>query len=176
MNWFLRLVNPLWEPKPSTEAAAPAEVLADKTRAILREVYFDLKYHTLARAISRLESQMIRHYAEPVLRRRLAHLYLDAGQPAKAGKYLYLVDNLGPIEQAAVAAFEKSVGCCPLNISRKLTPQQHFSYHQLDAYARQRYANLIGRIEARFGRVPRFLTAFKFQLDKYGPQPDDRCH
>jgi len=124
------------------------------------------------RAIRRLEGSMIYHAFDPALRRWLATLYLAAGQDVKAGQYFYLVNKLPPEAQAAVVAFEKSLGNCPLAISRKLTPLYYFSYHHLTVYARQRYRELLHQIEARVGCVPKFLVGFAHQLRKYGVGTD----
>lgn len=144
---------------------------------LLSRVERDISQGNTTRAINRLEGHRNMDVFNAGFiagqRRQLAALYLQTGQPVKAGKYLYLVDHLNLEEAAAVAAFEQSLGNCPVGISKKLSPKRHFSYHRLDAYARQRYANLIGQIEARFGVVPHFLTAFKFQLDKYGLKPNN---
>ncbi|WP_345221985.1 DUF6584 family protein [Hymenobacter koreensis] len=153
---------------------ARRQISYDQYRALLRQrllkrVEYDISRGNTERAISRLESSM--SWFNTVTRRRLATLYMETGQLVRAGKYWYLLEHLTEAEQAAVAAFTQSVGNCPLGVCRKLTPQQFFSYHTLDYYAIQQYANLIDRIGARFGHVPNFLTAFKSQLDKFGLKP-----
>lgn len=145
-----------------------AQYQAARKRKLQTKIQWDIDAGNTDRAIKRLEGSMRDYAFDPDLWRWLATLYLVAGQDAKAGKYFYLVDQLTAKEQAAVAVFEKSLGNCPLGISRKLTPLKFFRYDHLPVYARQRYQELLLRIEARFGCVPNFLIGLKHQLRKHG--------
>lgn len=89
-------------------------------RHTLDKVERDIERNDLGKARDRLHG-LIQHNPDDLdLRNRLAAIYFRLRDPAMAGRYWYLEEKRTAEIQAAVAAFERSVGYNPFFILRAL--------------------------------------------------------
>jgi hypothetical protein len=124
----------------------------------------DLQKGDLQKAVRRLEGSL---YGDPLNRERsnrLADVYFQSNNLAKAGRYWYFKPNKSEIELSAVQAFKKSLGNDPILILKKLVNQSFLRISLLNNFEVEQLEILLRELRNRQKILPGFLMPLERHL------------
>lgn len=126
----------------------------------------DLEKGDLEKAISRYEGYFQHNFSNQIRHNEVAQLYIQKGDQVRAGKHLFLKENLLPVERECIELFEKSCGNNPTRILKKYIPKEGFRIKELNLYAKLRMKQLVKESALENGATPNFLKAYERHLVK----------
>lgn len=100
------------------------------------------------------------------LHTRVAILYLEIGDPLRAGKHFYFKEAPSAIEQACISEFEKSCGNSPIQLLKKLLYWRNYRLQKLDAYTRLKLRVLLDAAAEEYPVTPSFVINRSNRLAK----------
>lgn len=163
------IMHEIKTPNPKSQPQMPHDAdkyLNEKSQRIIRRAEKDLENGDLQKAISRYEG-FFQYYPElQAMHNRVAALYIQAGDRIRAGRHLYLKEQLTDMEQECVQLFEKRYGNSPTILLKKRIAKQHFRIRDFDAYSQQKIKTLLEAAIVETGIIPNFLKGMKGYFDK----------
>jgi len=133
---------------------------------IIKRAEKDMLDGDIDKAISRYEGFFRYYSTNQNLHNRIAELYIQKEDKIRAGRHLFLKENLSETEIQCVSRFEKSCGNSSTIILKKILPKENFRVKELNDYQKIKLKKLIDAATKESGITPNFLKGIKRYLDK----------
>ncbi|WP_343854876.1 DUF6584 family protein, partial [Fulvivirga kasyanovii] len=92
--------------------------------------------------------------------------YIQKQDKIRAGRHLFLKEDLSELEIQCVKVFEKSCGNSPTLILKNIITKENYRIKELSDYQKNQLKKLITEAIDESGVTPNFLKGIKQYLDK----------
>jgi hypothetical protein len=133
---------------------------------IIKRAEKDVLNGDIDKAISRYEGFFQYYSTNQNQHNRIAELYIHKEDKVRAGRHLFLKENLSETEKQCVRRFEKSCGNSSTIILKKLLPKENFRVKELTDHQKIKLKKLVNDATRESGVTPNFLKGIKRYLDK----------